>query len=174
MNGLFKILLIAAIGVMGYLCVESIMGPIRFEEEKGVRDRATIARLIEIRKAQIELRNLKGYYTNDFDTLIDFIKNGKLPFVIKEGSLTDAQLEAGLTEKKAMEIIAKGKEADIVKNGLENFRRDTIYANVGDTIFGKGYIADSIRFVPFTHGEKQFEMEIADMVNASAYIMRLF
>lgn len=174
MNGLFKLLLVAAIAVMGYLCVESIMGPIRFEKEKGIRDKATIQRLIDIRKAQVEYRNLNGSYTASFDTLIDFIKNGKLPFVIKEGSLTDAQLEAGLTEKKALDIIKKGKQDEIIKNGLENFRRDTIFVNVGDTIFGRGYHTDSIQFIPFSNGQAKFEMATGEVLNASGYVMKLF
>lgn len=174
MNGLFRFLLVVAIGVMGYLCVESIMGPIRFEHEKGVRDKVTIKRLIDIRKAQIEYRNINGSYTASFDTLIDFIKTGKIPFVIKEGSLTDVQLEAGLTEKKALEIIKKGKQDEIEKNGLTNFRRDTIFVNVGDTIFGRSYAADSIRFVPFTNGTAQFQMATGEILNASGYVMKLF
>ncbi|MEG1587065.1 MAG: hypothetical protein RR346_09325 [Bacteroidales bacterium] len=174
MNGLFKLLLVVAIGVLGYLCVESIMGPIRFEHEKGIRDKATIQRLIDIRKAQIEYRNLNGTYTASFDTLIDFVKNGKLPFVVKMGTLTDAQLESGLTEKKAMEILKKGKQDEIAKNGLENFRRDTIFVNVADTIYGTSFVPDSLRFVPFSHGTAQFEMATGEILNASGYVMKLF
>ena len=174
MNYLIRALLVAAIAVMGYLCVESIMGPIRFEKSKSIRDKATIARLINIRKAQVEYRNMNGAYTASFDTLIDFIENGEIPFVVKEGSLTDAQLESGMTEKKAMAIINRGRESEIKVNGLENFRRDTIFANVKDTIFGKAFIADSIRYVPFTSGTSMFEMETGEMPNASGYIMRLF
>ena len=174
MNGLFKILLLVAIGVMGYLCVESIMGPIRFEEEKKIRDRAVINRLIDIRKAQVEYRNLNGSYTASFDTLIDFVQNGKLPFVIKVGSLTDKQLEDGLTEKKAMAIINKGVMKDIEKNGLQNFKRDTIFVSVKDTIFGEKFAADSLRFVPYTNAQTQFEMATGEILNASGYVMKLF
>ena len=174
MNGLIRLLLVAAIGVMGYLCVESIMGPIRFEKAKSFRDKATISRLINIRAAQENYRNLNGTYTASFDTLIDFVKNGQIPFVVKEGSLTDQQLEAGMTEEKAMKIINSGRESEIKKNGLEAFRRDTIFANVKDTIFGKAFIADSLRFVPFTAGTDTFEMETNAIANASGYMMQLF
>ncbi len=150
------------------------MGPIRFDKEKSIRDKATISRLIDIRKAQIEYRNLKGTYTANFDSLIDFVKNEKIPFVLKVGSLTDVQLEAGLTEKRAMEIINKGKQKDIELNGLTNFRRDTIFVNVIDTIYPKGFNADSLRFVPFTSGTSTFEMATGELLNASGYVMRLF
>jgi hypothetical protein len=174
MKYLFQILMLGAIVLMTYLCYESIMGPIRFDEEKAIRDKATIQRLINIRKAQVEYRNLYGSYTASFDTLIDFVKHGKLPFVVKVGSLSDVQLEAGLTEQKAMEILKRGKKDEIEKNGLQNFRRDTIFVNVVDTIFGMHINPDSLRYVPFSNGTAQFEMATGEILNASGYVMKLF
>lgn len=145
-----------------YICYASVMGPINFKKEKTIRDKAVIARLIDIRKAQQEYRMLhRQHYTASFDTLIDFVKNAKIPFVAKEGVLTDKQLEDGLTEKKAMAIIEKAKKTgkwdEVRKNGLENFKRDTMWVAVLDTIFPKGFKADSLRYVPFGDGA-QFEM----------------
>ena len=145
-----------------YICYASIMGPINFDNEKKVRDKAVIARLIDIRKAQQEYRMLhKQQYTASFDTLIDFVKNAKIPFVAKEGVLSDKQLEDGLTERKAMNMIEKAKKTgkwdEVKKNGLENFKRDTMWVAVMDTIFPKGFKADSLRYVPFGNGA-QFEM----------------
>lgn len=80
-------------------------------------------------------------YTASFDSLIDFVKNQKLPFIFKQGELNDKQLEDGLTEKKAINIINKAKKtgnyADVKKWGLENFKRDTMWVAVLDTIFPK-------------------------------------
>ena len=140
------------------------MGPINFDDAKKTREKQVIARLIDIRKAQLEYRNLhNGRYTASFDTLIDFVKTAKLPFVKKEGVLSDTQLEAGMTEKKAMAIINKAKKtgnyAEVKKWGLENFKRDTMWVAVLDTIFPKGFNADSMRYVPFGNGA-QFEMAI--------------
>ncbi|NDV57135.1 hypothetical protein [Bacteroides sp. 519] len=162
MKTVFNILLGLCICALIYICYASIMGPINFEKEKKVRDAKVIARLMDIRKAQQEFRNVnRGPYTANFDTLIDFVKNGKLPFVAKEGTLTDKQLEDGLTERKAMAIINKAKKTnkwdEVKKNGLENFKRDTLWVNVLDTVFPKGFNADSMRFVPFGNGA-QFMM----------------
>ena len=115
---------------------------INFEKAKKEREQAVIARLIDIRKAQQEYRSLHhGMYTEHFDTLIDFVKNQKLPFVMKVGQLTDKQLEDGLTEKKAMAIINKaqktGKYDEVKKWGLENFKRDTMWVAVMDTVYPK-------------------------------------
>ena len=149
---------------MVYICYASIMGPINFDNEKAVRDAAVQARLINIRKAQAEYRNLhQNQYTDNFDSLIYFVKNEKIPYVFKKGVLSDAQLEAGLTEAKAIAIIEKarktGKYDEVEKNGLQNFSRDTTWVAVVDTLFGKGFNADSLRYIPFGGGA-QFEMAI--------------
>ena len=164
MKTVFNIALGLCSVVLVYICYASIMGPINFEKEKSIRDKAVIARLMDLRKAQAEYRNMNNQqYTANFDTLIEFVKNQKLPFVFKEGELTDDQLEAGMTEKKAMRMINKAKKTgnwnEVKKAGLDNFKRDTMWVAVLDTIFPKGFNADSMRYIPFGNG-KQFEMAI--------------
>ncbi len=164
MKTVFNIVLTLCVLALVFVCYKSIMNPIKFEEDKTVRDRAVIARLLDIRKAQAEYRNLnKGNYTANFDTLIDFVKNAKMPFIYKVGELTDKQLEDGLTDKKAIAIINKaqktGKFDEVKKFGLENFRRDTMWVAVIDTVFPKGFNADSMKFIPYGNGS-QFEMAI--------------
>ena len=161
-----------------YVCYGSIMGPINFDNTKKAREKEVIARLIDIRKAQVEYRNVnKGVYTASFDTLIDFVKTAKLPFVKKEGALTDAQLEKGMTEKKAMALINKAKKTgnwkEVEKEGLMNFKRDTMWVSVLDTIFPKGFNADSLRYVPFGNG-KQFEMASRQDTTKSGAPLNLF
>ncbi len=103
MKTVFNIVLGLCALALVYICYASIMGPINFEKAKKQRDAAVIARLIDIRKAQLEYRGLHNQqYTASFDTLIDFVKNQKLPFIFKQGELDDKQLEDGLTEKKAI------------------------------------------------------------------------
>lgn len=164
MKTVFNIVLGLCALVLVYICYASIMGPIDFENAKKHRDAAVIARLMDIRKAQAEYRNMNDQqYTANFDTLIDFVKNQKLPFVFKQGELTDKQLEEGMTEKKAMRIIEKaqktGNFSEVKKLGLENFKRDTMWVAILDTIFPKGFNPDSMRYIPFGNGA-QFEMAI--------------
>ncbi len=164
MRKAFNIILGLCILVLIYICYASIMGPINFEKAKKHRDKAVITRLIDIRKAQQEYRNMNHQkYTASFDTLIAFVKNQKLPFIFKAGVLTDKQLENGLTEAKATKIVnaakKSGKYAEVKKWGLENFKRDTMWVAITDTIFPKGFNPDSMRYVPFGNGT-QFEMAI--------------
>ena len=97
-----KILLIVAVFLLGYMCYRSILNPIEYNDEKDLRDKAIIARLIEIRKAQIEYKNIYKTHAGSFDDLEKFLNTDKLPFLIKEGVLTDEQLEKGMTEKEAV------------------------------------------------------------------------
>lgn len=164
MKTVLNIVLAACVVVLVYICYASIMGPINFDAEKAIRDKAVQTRLINIRKAQAEYSNTHNrQYTDNFDTLISFVKTGKLASIYKEGVLTDAQLESGMTEAKAMAIINKAKKtgnySEVEKNGLQNFKRDTTWIAVVDTLFGAGFNADSLRYVPFGNG-KQFEMAI--------------
>ena len=178
MKTVINIVLAVCAVALVYVCYGSIMGPINFDNTKDAREKEVIARLIDIRKAQVEYRNThQGVYTASFDTLIDFVKTAKLPFVKKEGALTDAQLEAGMTEKKAMAIINKAKKTgnwkEVEKEGLQNFKRDTMWVSVLDTIFPKGFNADSLRYVPFGNGT-QFEMASRQDTTKSGAPLNLF
>jgi len=178
MKTVFNVILGLCALVLIYICYTSIMGPINFEKAKKHRDAAVIARLIDIRKAQLEYRTLHDQqYTASFDSLIDFVKNQKLPFIFKQGELNDKQLEDGLTEKKAINIINKakktGKYDEVKKWGLENFKRDTLWVAVLDTIFPKGFNPDSMRYVPFGNGV-QFEMVTRSDTTKSGAPLNLF
>jgi hypothetical protein len=163
MKKVLNLLLAVTIVGLGYICYRSIMGPIEFEEERDFREKAIIARLIDIRTAQVEYRNiLKIGYADNLDSLIEFVKTSQMPVILKEGELDDKQLERGLTEKKAMEIINKAKKTnnwkEVEKEGLMGFRRDTSWIALLDTIFPKGYEIDSLAYVPFGNGAR-FEVE---------------
>ena len=112
-KALLNLLLVVAIAGLGFICVRSILDPIEFSNERSNREKAIIARLIDIRTAQIEYRNNHdGAYTDNFDTLISYIKEAQMPIVMKVGELNDDQLERGLTEGKVLEMIEKAKKTN--------------------------------------------------------------
>ena len=153
-----KILLAVAVVLLAYMCYRSIMGPIEFKDERDRRENLIKARLIDIRKAQIEYKNIHKVHAANFDELSKFLKDEKLPFLIKEGVLTDEQLEKGMTEKEA------------VKKGL--IRRDTVWVTAVDTLFGKGYNVDDLRNVPGAN--VQFTMDTATLTSGSGYTVKVF
>ena len=153
-----KILLAVAVVLLAYMCYRSIMGPIEFKDERDRRENLIKARLIDIRKAQIEYKNIHKVHAANFDELSKFLKDEKLPFLIKEGVLTDEQLEKGMTEQEA------------VKKGL--IRRDTVWVTAVDTLFGSGYNVDDMRNVPGAN--VQFSMDTATLTSGSGYTVKVF
>lgn len=177
MKTTIKILLVASIGLLSYFCVMSILTPIRFDETKTSRDKEVIQRLIDIRTAEVEYRAQKGVFTDSFDELIKFLKTSKKKTVLKEGSLTDLQLEAGLTEKSAVKIVRSGNKAEIIAKGLEHFRRDTAYVNMLEAIFPQKYddtTIENIAIIPFSANEKFVLKVNNDYVNATGIKIPLF
>ena len=169
MKKLLNLLLLVTIAGLAYICYRSIMGPIEFDEERAAREKAVIARLIDIRTAQVEFRNItKAGYSDNFDSLIAFVKTAKMPVILEEGTLNDEQLERGMTERKAIAIIEKAKKTnnwkEVEKEGLMNFRRDTSWVALVDTLFPQGYQIDSLPFVPYGDGAK---FELATSVDTS-------
>lgn len=164
MKTVVKILLGISIVLLGYFCYSSIMTPIQFEQARNTREKEIIALLIDIRKAEVEYKNQNGKYTASFDTLISFVKEGKMKMLKKEGTLSDIQLENGMTEEKATAIVQRGNAKEIAENGLQGFVRDTVYANVLENIFNGKYDANTIseiREIPYSGG-KEFELEIGE------------
>ena len=182
MKKLVNIVLVLCVAGLAYICVGSIMGSINFGKEREAREKEIIARLIDIRTAQVAFRDYKHpnkEYTDNFDELIAFVKNDSLPFIKKVGELSDKQLEDGLTEPKAMQLIedarnakkpavAKKKWQEAEKAGLVKlnekgeveeffFSRDTMWVLALDTLYPKGFNADSLRYVPFGNGA-EFEL----------------
>lgn len=162
MKTTIKILLFVAIVALGYFVIMSVMTPIKFETERAKREKVVIERLIDLRTAQIEFRDQNGRYTTSLDTLVNFLQTGKKKMVLKEGTLSDAQLQAGLTEAKAVRIVRSGNKKEIVANGLENFRRDTTLTNLIDALYNGKYSPETVSklmYIPYSE-DVTFEVQL--------------
>lgn len=174
---------IAAV-VMCYFCVTSVTTPIKFENTRAEREVTVIKHLVDLRTAEVEYHHQKGVFTASYDTLLTFLKTAPKKEVMKEGSLTDKQLEAGMTENKAVKILNEAKkkalkknqfenedalyayvwenDKDVINNGLAGFRRDTIELNMLQSLYQGRYDENTISQIveiPFSDG-KQFEIEV--------------
>ena len=153
--------------VLLYLCYESIMAPIHFNEERAIREEAVKARLLQIRNAEDLYRQQhEGEFCDSFSVLINFIKTAKIPHVSKVGELSDEQLEKGLTDAKAAAIVASGDAAAIAENGLQGFRRDTTWSPMAEAVVGPNGNPDSLQYIPYGNGAT-FELEKTNSVEAS-------
>lgn len=182
MKVVMRVLLALAIVLLAYISWQSIKGTEDFNAEVERRDNAVIQRLVDIRTAQVALRGQTGSYTASFDTLTQFVKDGKIATLIKEGDLTEAQLEEGMTEEKAMQIIGTGKEAAIKAAGLwddeknaPQLVRDSIFSPAVEVLYPNRtkFSIDSLRYVPFSNGA-EFEMGVDSLITASGYPIQVF
>ncbi|MDQ2177399.1 hypothetical protein [Marinifilum sp. D714] len=160
MKKVFQILLAIAIVALAYLSYQSINKPLEYGKIKKQRYDKIINQLKDIRKAQVAYKDVNGKYTGSFDTLISFIKTDSMPLVKSEGTLTDEQYESGMTEREA------------VQKGF--IIRDTIMISALDTLFGKEYPIENLRFVPFTKGKHQFKMGAGVFVTGSQVKVQVF
>jgi len=161
MRRVIQILFVLIIIVLGYLIVESIMEPIRFNQDVEQRESATIARLIDIREAQKAYKDLYKTYTGSFDTLIAFCDTGTFPVVKAIGEIPEEWLEE-LGFEKARE--------KALKEGV--ISRETTKIPVMDSLFGVGYPIDSLRYVPYTEGVT-FTMESGEILTSSNLLVQV-
>lgn len=131
-------LLLVAI-VLAYFIYDGIQNKIEFQKMAEKRRAVVIERLVEIREAQKGFKKSNGRYANNFPELIHFIENDSIPIVKAIGTVPDT-----LTVNKAIEL------------GLVS--RDTTLVPAKDDIFGPGFNADSLQYVPFSGGQ-MFEMK---------------
>ena len=179
------VLLGASAIAIAVMCVMSVITPIKFDETKMQRDEAVVANLKALRTAELEFRNQNGRFTPDLDSLILFLKTAPKKDLVKMGSLTEKQLEAGMTEDKATEIFKAAKarvekmdtvfESDSAKfayiwatdkqmidAGLQGFARDTLRLNMLEAIFKGQYTEETIAeicVIPHSGGQK-FKVEV--------------
>ena len=139
-NVLKVVLLFVAIG-LAYICYRSIKNPIDFQEVKKDREEFVIKRLVDIKKAQEEYFTQNKKYAADFETLIDFVKNGRMGIVKKTYELSDEQQAYILSYtneeiKKDNKKKRKSEQRDEM-HGLSNDQTDsvflTIYAKANET-----------------------------------------
>lgn len=76
---IIKGLLAVVIIILGYLIYASVRKPVKFENTLSNRGEVIIEKLKDIRLAQILFKKQYGRYTGSFDTLINFVKTGKIP-----------------------------------------------------------------------------------------------
>ncbi len=155
MRRVIQVLFVLIIIVLGFLVVESIMEPIRFNRDVEVRETATIKRLIEIREAQKAYKDIYKQYTGSFDTLISFLDTSYFQVVKAIGDIPEDWLEEMGFEKARIKALAEGI-----------ITRDITQVPVLDSLFGEGFNSDSLRYVPFTKGV-QFAMESGEILTSS-------
>jgi len=183
---IIRTLLVIGVIFMAFICVKSVVTPIQFEEARTQREIKVINNLVSLRTAEAQFRLDKGYFTADLDSLIEYLKVTPKKEVFKLGSLTEKQLEDGMTENKAAKILERARikaqrrmnfqgtdslnmlynyiwaqDREVKAHGLQGFRRDTILTNMIQSLYKGQYTEETIGeivYIPYTDNVK-FEVE---------------
>ncbi|MDO5655232.1 MAG: hypothetical protein Q4G27_03735 [Flavobacteriaceae bacterium] len=125
MKNILKIgLLITAI-ILAYLIFNSVNGLVRFGQQKVVRYTDAVAQLSDVANAQRLYRGFHGKYTDNLDSLKDYINNGKILMINRRDS-------SGYVRERGIDV-------------MKNFTiTDTLISttNVKDSIFGRRSMED--------------------------------
>lgn len=135
-SNILKIVLAVAVIVLGYLLYASIMKPIRFQEELDMRNKQIVDKLKDIRTAQTFFKQFNNRYTSSFDTLFDFLRNGKIPVVKMIPDPNDTTFTRSIN--------------------------DTIgFIPIADSLYSKrpNFKLENLVTIPFSEGRK-FEMKV--------------
>ncbi len=129
---LIFVILPLVIVALGYAIYSSIQQPVQFEKQRKIREAVCIERLKDIRTLQVAYKTKFNKFTGDIDSLVDFYKNGQITIIRQIGSMDDS---VAVAQKRVF--------------------RDSIQIAVKDTLLKRaGFVADSLKFIPFSGGEK--------------------
>jgi hypothetical protein len=157
MKTAIQIVLLIAIVALGYFLYDSIMEPIRFNNEVKIREDATVERLKNIRTVQVAYKDVYGNFTGNFDTLIHFAKYDSFSIQSKEhlpGWDPDQ-----FNEKQ-------GIERGLIKVSVTK-------KSVRDSLFAPDYPIDRLRYIPFTNG-KEFTLGAGEVLTLSMVKVKVF
>lgn len=159
--------IVVAVGALflGFKDYDVIQDRLAYDQRKQKVNSHIIQRLKDIRKAQVAYQKENGVYTNSFDTLIDFLKNGEVSLVKRLGALPDTvpteemAREMGLINQMPDSLT----EEEVIASGM--IVRDTIMVDVLSYVFDESdkenrkykLYVDSLPYVPF--GNHKFTLE---------------
>ncbi len=156
------VLLVVVVG-LAYKVYDSIMAPIRFQENYKKRSKVVIEKLEKLRDAEIAYLDVYQTYTSDYDTLINFIKYDSLRIIKSFGVVPDSIY---LTSKNRREAEKRAMDLGIIS-------RDTVKISVKDSLF-KNYDVDTLPFVPYTNLETKFQLNVDSIKTVSKAVRPVF
>ena len=124
---IIQVVLLLVIIVLAYLVYESINKPLKFNAAKDLRADVVIQDLKDIRSGQLIFKKMHNEYAANFDTLLQFLREGQIPIVKKIPDPDDTTFTRTIN--------------------------DTLgYITVADSLYGRKlhFILDSLAYIPMS------------------------
>ena len=106
--------------ILAYFVYNSINSEVEFQQVAKVRIAENVQKLKDLRQVQIAYKKVNNTYSNNFESLIDFLENDSMAIVKAIGETPDT-----LTDYQALEL------------GI--ISRDTTYVLAKETVFDEAY-----------------------------------
>lgn len=177
---IIQIVLGVVIVALAFLLYNSIMKPVRFENEYNKRRDACAEKLKAIRTLEEAYKVTYGSYTGSFDTLINRLMNeDSMKTVVKVTNYDKIPADVDINEVPEKEAVEKGyvTRQEVFINPIVKLREDkklpTIDAT-GHTVQMTDEQIVNLRYVPYPKGEQnEFELQ-AGMVDKSGFMVPVF
>lgn len=170
-------IVIIALAVMLY---NSIMKPVRFDNEYTKRREACAEKLKAIRTLEEAYKLTYGTYTGSFDTLITRLMNeDSMKTVVKVTNYDKIPADVDINEVTEKEAVEKGyvTRREVYINPIAKLREDKklpIVDATGHTVQMSDEQLKNLRYVPYPKGtNKEFELH-AGMVDKSGFLVPVF
>jgi len=108
--------------ILAYFVYNSINSEVEFQQIAKVRIAENVQKLKDLRQVQIAYKKVNNTYSNNFESLIDFLENDSMAIVKAIGETPDT-----LTDSQALEL------------GI--ISRDTAYVLAKETVFDEAYLS---------------------------------
>ena len=148
--------------ILAYFVYNSINSEVEFQQVAKVRVAEDVQKLKDLRQVQIAYKKVNNNYSNNFESLINFLENDSMAIVKAIGETPDS-----LTDAQALEL------------GI--ISRDTAYVLAKETVFDEAYLSSrndkfpldlsSLTTVP--HSDQNYSVD-AGMVEKGKVVVQVF
>lgn len=150
-KNIIEILIAFCIIGLSYVLYDRLMEPVKFNQEVRRREAIIIEKLKDIRTMEVAYKLVYDNYNGNLDSLADFIKNQKIPIVIKNRNLTDFLIEENGSKKNLV-------------------NKEIGFVNVYNALFASknNYNLNTLKIIPTTL--KKFKIKANILTSSSAHI----
>ena len=148
--------------ILAYFVYNSINSEVEFQQVAKVRVAENVQKLKDLRQVQIAYKKVNNTYSNNFESLIDFLENDSMAIVKAIGETPDS-----LTDAQALEL------------GI--ISRDTAYVLAKETVFDEAYLSSRNEKFPLDlsaltsvpHSDQNYSVD-AGMVEKGKVVVQVF
>lgn len=176
-----QIVLAVVVVGLGYMLYNSIMNPVRFENEYTKRRDACAEKLKSIRTLEDAYKLTYGTYCGSFDTLINrLMTEDSMKVVSKVTNYDRIPADVDINEVPEKEAVEKGYKSlvEVYVNPIAKLREDGKLPIIDAATGKKRQLTDeevrNLRFVPYPKNEKnEFELQ-AGQLDKNGFMVPVF